>query len=381
MPRRPIKLLTHPGVMRWVIAEYDGLAAKCALGTMGPGVACADAAGVKATAVGKRSRSAGATARYAVACLVAIITLEDVAGVGVFPAVFRTARGGVRIATASDRVATGVFEDPAERDIGALQGHVHTGFDDVATVILEFPTEPVWARLIEVATVSDEVATGVVLRATVAGVAWNHRTAIPDRVATGIELVTTGAVFAWDWVTAGLGVTVPIFTQSRTFRSATRRLSHDRPGPGLRAPAARLRTLPSRTPVSDRAVHGILGSLNTESMLATMRDASSVGPALSIGAASAVDGGSAAVRLLPTAKLGADGRDTGTRPFGVLRMLLQVPGQRLLRDRNLNVLAGVGIVVTDGNLFLRTRFGQGGTGSRGQYRCAPADQSPQDRAA
>jgi hypothetical protein len=114
---------------------------------MGPGVARADAAGVEATAVGKRSRSAGATARYAGARPVAIVTLEDVAGVGVRPAVIRTARGGVRIAAVSDWIAAGIFEDPAERDIGALQGHVHAGIDDVATVILEFPAEILRAHL------------------------------------------------------------------------------------------------------------------------------------------------------------------------------------------------------------------------------------------
>jgi hypothetical protein len=191
---------------------------------MGPGVARADAAGVKAAAVGIGARSAGATARYAGAPSVTKITLVDIAGVGMISAGIVGAGSGVRIAAVFDLIATGVFEDPAERDIGALQGHVHAGIDDVATVIFELPAEIVRARLIGVATVADNVVTGVVLRATVTGCTRNHRTAIPDDVAAGVELFTAGSVSARDWIAAGLGVTVPDFTQRWACHSTTRRL-------------------------------------------------------------------------------------------------------------------------------------------------------------
>jgi hypothetical protein len=59
-------------------------------------------------------------------------------------------------------------------------------------------------------------------------------------------------------------------------------------------------------------------------------------------------------------------------------VLLQVGGQRLLRNRNFDKLARAGVVVTDGDFFVRAWFGEGGTGSCCENGRATADQAAKD---
>jgi hypothetical protein len=182
----------------------------------------------------------------------------------------------------------------------------------------------------------------------------------PDLAATGVVERAALARFAFRYgaAVAGLHGARRLLLQRGivTSDTATGTLHEHHAGSGDGAGATLDRAVAPFAPGTIQAMYGILGSMNTLSPLAKMRNACGIDSTVCMGAASAVDGGSAAVRLLPAAKLGAGERDAGARPFGVLGVLLQVRGQRLLRDQNLNVLADIGIVVADSDFFSEFGF-------------------------